>query len=64
MALKFFNHTKILDSPGVAELPAELILEEVMMFTIPAILKIIDNYIENGGSSLLHSHPVLLLLMV
>ena len=49
MALKFFKHTEVLNSPGVVELPRELFLEEAITFTIPAILKIIDNYLENGG---------------
>jgi hypothetical protein len=49
MALCFFKHTSFLDCPGVVEVPVDLVLEEVVKFTIPCILKIMDDEILLGG---------------
>jgi hypothetical protein len=49
MVLCFFKHTPFLDCPGVVEVPVDLVLEEIVKFTIPCILKIIDNEIFLGG---------------
>ena len=48
MALAFFS-TKIFESTGVFEIPADEILNEVASFTCPCILKIIDNQLALGG---------------
>jgi hypothetical protein len=50
MVLCFFKHTPLLDCPGVVEVPVDLVLEEVVKFTIPCILRIMDNEILLGGS--------------
>ena len=39
-----------MDCPGVVEVPVDLVLEEIVKFTIPCILKIIDNERLLGGS--------------
>ena len=49
MALHFFAHTKIFPSAGVYEIPVFMILDEVINFTCPCILKIIDNQFALGG---------------
>jgi hypothetical protein len=54
MALSFFKHTPFLDCPGVVEVPVDLILEEIIKFTIPCILRIIDNAVCLGGLIALH----------
>ena len=49
MALTFFTHTEIFQSTGVSEIPADEILREVVDFTCPCILRIIENHIATGG---------------
>jgi hypothetical protein len=49
MALFFFNNTKIFESVGVYEIPVRLILDEVINFTCPCILRIIENQLALGG---------------
>jgi hypothetical protein len=49
MALTFFTHTDIFQSTGVSEIPADEIFREVVEFTCPCILRIIDNHIATGG---------------
>jgi len=50
IALCFFKNSSIMDCPGVVEVPVDLVLEEIVKFTIPCILKIIDNELLLGGS--------------
>ncbi len=49
MALAFFKNTKIFKSIGVSEISTYSILNEVLNFTCPCILKIIDNHLASGG---------------
>ena len=49
MALYFFDKTEIFESTGVYEIPTALILDEVINFTCPCILRIIENQISLGG---------------
>jgi hypothetical protein len=45
----FLFHTDIFESFGVREIPVALILDEIINFTCPCILKIIDNQLALGG---------------
>ena len=47
--LAFFFKTKIFESTGVSEIPVDEIVHEVVHFTCPCILRIIDNQIALGG---------------
>jgi len=49
MVLHFFDNTQIFPSVGVFEIPVFMILDEVINFTCPCILKIIDNQLALGG---------------
>lgn len=49
MVLHFFDKTQIFPSVGVFEIPVFMILDEVINFTCPCILKIIDNQLALGG---------------
>lgn len=50
IGLAFFSNTNIFPSHGVCEIPADAILQEVVTFTCPCILKIIDKHIASGGN--------------
>ena len=49
IVLFFLFHTEIFESFGVREIPVALILDEIINFTCPCILKIIDNQLALGG---------------
>lgn len=49
MAVHFLFYTEIFESVGVYEIPVFMILDEVINFTCPCILKIIDNQLALGG---------------
>jgi hypothetical protein len=52
--MSFFKRTDIFESPGMVEVPSDLVLEELVKFTFPCILRIIDNDILLGGSVSMH----------